>query len=1396
MTRKTVSALSVFAVVASAMVPAFAASSTNEFASFADALANAGVISNQSSVDGYRLGDSITRAEMAKIAVNIKGTQVSTCSGNVFADVSDKLGDLCGFIETAASDGIVSTKNQNFRPMDLVTRAEMLKMLLAAQGIEPSTTDVGFTDLPSDMASDLKGYINAAAAKGIIKKGTSFNPNNNASRGEAFKVASNSAGLTTSTEVVTEPTTNTGTTASNETGSTSTGSDFNLGDLFGTGSTNSTGATTSTGTTTTTSTGVTSTGTTTVSTGTTTSTGTATGPVEVSLSPANPASASIPKNGSKVYVLSVDFTAGSADATVNGFTVQRVGLSNRSNINKVWAEQNGVRIVSSRSINSDDQAPLVFTTPLVIKAGTTATVKVYMGMLSSNTTTGDQIGFQVTTVDAGAGTTKGLPLTGNTFTTSNYSLTPINITGTNSTTSVDVGTTAVDLTNNIQIQNNGNGTNSNVDLTLNSISFRNDGTADLSQLANVGVYDANGKISSDVVANGRDLLVRFGSGYTIAKGAIKNVTLRGDIVTAETGRNSFSFEVLRAEDVDAVEASTGFGAAVTFQDGTSETLGGKTINLGRINISKDTTSPSSTTAVPNTKNTLALVAQLNTAEAVRSQNGLRVFLTNSNGSNDTYAIAESNIDRIRVTINDRSVDDITPNSGNRFGTAVTDGTVLTSGNAGGYQTTTTFDIPAGNNLLKVYIDFKNNSSNYTSYTFGIKEASFNEGLEYVSSGRKVNTTLNNGGASDIVGTATSNTLAIGSSTISVTKADSIGNTYTVRNKTIELMQLKVSNTDVDDVTVSSLTLDFARGTLPDNVTLGDNTEMTKIFFNNVSAKDITSGTGVDVTASPLTSVKIADAGRVISLKNFTIPKSGSKTISIVGTVESTDFAGNNDAVKVTASNIVSQFANNTGNPSPTISIASASFTYSGGGKMTGVAQQHNVADALVEGSNNPQTLGMWNVASDIDDIKLDGVSFANLALDTATTTVTSDTNLANNVANGGAVAVDFSASDIAIKHTTGTLGKVVTAQEAGQGYRVDNRSNLFKSLELDISTNGANGSFQKVADLDYNNGIMYRIDSAGQDNNSSYSNSKIVNAAAVVPAKNNNVFLRVQGVLNTPDGNNNLSGRTVKLLMNRLVYESASTGDSITTTYSKATTGDNTLPLDSTIDKLFILRKTLLNFTTPSPVSGALVVGDQDLFRFSATPDAAGNADIKRLVFKVSAKVGGSTLVVDDNGTDANSFNASGVSDGSTNMLSEAGAAHTKTLSNFKLFINGSDATSSNGIKYYVVLNGTTNYVVADFTTRYAMSGKTDFTLRGNASDAQTNDSIQVSIAKIATGPVTDTAANVGTAVAAYNTALTASVVWSDQSSNSHSDTSSDYTNDLYVTSSTDVVPTQSLQRN
>jgi S-layer homology domain len=348
---KIASTASVVALVATAM-SASLVSAASEFLTYAELLADNSVIGVQSNESGYRLGDTVTRAELAKITANIGGYTSTACAGTTYGDVGASLGDLCGAIEALAEAGVVSTANANFRPNASVTRAEAVKMLLGAVGEAGSSTDAGYMDVAN--LGDLAMYINRANELGCAADATYFRPNATSSRGEAFKVAACVAGFETTTPVVPPSTT---------TGSTTTGS-------------------------------------------------TVAGALTAALD-GTAVAQYVPKNASSVKVGAVKFTAGKSDVTVQSLVVTRSGLGNANDItssNGIRAAQNGVVISSTADYyNPTSQKATVYFSPaLVVKAGTSTSVDVLVNLSGAENS---QHQFTLESVNASNTTVTGAPIT-------------------------------------------------------------------------------------------------------------------------------------------------------------------------------------------------------------------------------------------------------------------------------------------------------------------------------------------------------------------------------------------------------------------------------------------------------------------------------------------------------------------------------------------------------------------------------------------------------------------------------------------------------------------------------------------------------------------------------------------------------------------------------------------------------------------------------------------------------------------------------------------------------------------------------------------------------------------------------------------------------------------------
>lgn len=664
---KTTSAVSALAIIASSMSSVLVASAdSNSLLPYADALANAGIISTQSDSTAYRLNDSITRAEMAKIAVNIKKVTVAPATGKVFSDVSStNLGDLANYIEAAASVGIVSKSNATFRPLDLVTRAEMVKMLLVATGVPPSSTNEGFTDIAT--IGDLAGYINAAAAAGIINKATMFNPSNTATRGEAFKVAAISAGLATA-----------GSTTTNTTGTgTGTGTDLglDLGSLFGTGTTTTTTTTTSTGTT---------------STSTTTTTGAIntsvpTGTVAVSLSPTTPASQTAIAGAAFTPFTDVNFTAGASDVTVTQLAVTKLGYVSDQSFNNIYLfDVNGNMLAQTSSISQGKAKFINSNGIFTVKAGTTMTLRI-SGDVQSGVSSGLGVGFginaatDITSTATVAGT---FPISGNLASTASVSSPNIaTLSGATQSvaTQVNAGTKGF-------IAGAFSLTAQNSPVALKKIKFTQIGSINSSKdVANLQLQ-VNGSVVATAAGLNPDGTVVFNlagsgasaSGVMIPSGTTTTLNVLVDVMGGPT--RYMQFTINNNYDIQAVDTNYNVGILAT----TGGALQNSQIQVqgGSLTVTKDAASPSGNSTVSN-----GLV--------------LSTFDVTANGEDIKLLTVPVNITTVTGVSNLRLVVD----NGDQIGSTVNTPTGTTPVNAFGAGTSTTnvnYVIPA-NTTRKVSI---------------------------------------------------------------------------------------------------------------------------------------------------------------------------------------------------------------------------------------------------------------------------------------------------------------------------------------------------------------------------------------------------------------------------------------------------------------------------------------------------------------------------------------------------------------------------------------------------------------------------------------------------------------------------------------------------------------------
>jgi hypothetical protein len=497
-------------------------SAASEFAPYAEVLADNGVITAQSTEAGYNLGNNITRAEIAKVVANLGGIESVTCSGTVYSDVPTS-NSLCGYVEALADAGVVSTASATFRPGAQITRAEMVKMILGALGETPSSTDAGYMDVAG--LGDLAGYVNRANEIGCVNSSSYFRPNASSSRGEAFKVAVVCAGLDVNPTPTPTPT------------------------PTGTGGT---------------------------------ATGTVAGALTVALE-GQAMAQYVPYNASSVKVGTVKLTAGTSDVTVSSVVVSRSGLGPVTDISSLVLAQNGSNVSDSRTMSTSSQtATLKFTTPLMLKAGSSAMVDILVNL---NGASNSQHQFAVTTVNALNGATvSGLPVTLGLLNTTSYGVATLTVDSI-TTSSVTSGKAnqlfaTVKLTPGKAAQITG--------FTL----TKGTGEDYTKVLSNVSAYFNGTKVGSVAVTT--DKVMVTGLSIDRLSGEQASVELRGDIVYVGAASTT-TFRVDSSSDVSAIEKTTGYSTTVTGAPTLDQPL-----TLSSVDLTITKTSTGTRTVAPGT----------------------------------------------------------------------------------------------------------------------------------------------------------------------------------------------------------------------------------------------------------------------------------------------------------------------------------------------------------------------------------------------------------------------------------------------------------------------------------------------------------------------------------------------------------------------------------------------------------------------------------------------------------------------------------------------------------------------------------------------------------------------------------------------------------------------------
>jgi hypothetical protein len=511
-----------FASVAAVMVVAstvpanvFAASYSNEQQDAYDYAFGAG-LTTQATIDGARLNDSITRAELAKVAsvaAEAQGLSLDTSASCSFNDTASLQGsDLLSYVTKACQYGLMGVNtNGVFNPSGLVTRAELAAVI---DRILNGDANVGGNPWYA-------GHMASLQDAGIMNDIS--NPSSLALRFHAFVMFQRADEGGTTPAVCQDPMVQLSCALGlDDCPAECSGDDEEPTDEEPTYEI-------------------------------------VDGTLNVDLSNDSPDSADVPESA-VVLAASFEFSADTdEDVSISNLTVRRTGLGTDDTLKNVAAFVEGARVSRAKSFNSDDEAVLTFNPALEVKAGEDLTVDL-VATVGTPVNPGDLEGerFSLTIDEDGIGANAEVngdfPLTSAQHEVAAVPAASVTINNDGSIADVEVGDTQVAVA---KFQVDGD---NDTDTYLTHLTLQDGENTIADAMENFKLY-ADGDLVGEVDSTNNDYVsFVFDDEVTIAEGDFVDFVLKADVV-AEPGE-FFQFFLDDVLDLMGYDEEYGFGLAV------------------------------------------------------------------------------------------------------------------------------------------------------------------------------------------------------------------------------------------------------------------------------------------------------------------------------------------------------------------------------------------------------------------------------------------------------------------------------------------------------------------------------------------------------------------------------------------------------------------------------------------------------------------------------------------------------------------------------------------------------------------------------------------------------------------------------------------------------------------
>lgn len=306
------------------------------------------------------------------------------------------------------------------------------------------------------------------------------------------------------------------------------------------------------------------------------------GDLEVSLNDNTARSTTVPLGASSVSLLSFDLTAADDDVTCDSFTLARGGVGTVTDWAELFLYEGVNRLTTGRTINNDTNL-VTFPISMTVEAGTTKTLRLVgrVDTAANGATANNQHYFYLASagdLSCNSQSVAGdFPVAGNTFTIGNVAVNSLTLSAGTTPAQPLIGA------QNAEIASFRTVAGADHDIAIQNITVTQNGTLSASRLTNLKLLRGNDVVATaDSFSNRERITFVLTTPYVLKEGQTQNWYVRADI---NGGRTTDTIELYMDEtsDVVATDQQYGSGAAIT-NNYTTDNVTALNLKGGKITI--------------------------------------------------------------------------------------------------------------------------------------------------------------------------------------------------------------------------------------------------------------------------------------------------------------------------------------------------------------------------------------------------------------------------------------------------------------------------------------------------------------------------------------------------------------------------------------------------------------------------------------------------------------------------------------------------------------------------------------------------------------------------------------------------------------------------------------------